>query len=126
MQQFLTLLSIILMQRNLLVYSSARCNRTPRPSVFPSGIVFACCEWDRFNRVMTGTDSTLSEGRLRVCLYRCESDFASRWIHGESYLMFTLSSTKDRKKNSLLLGVTAPKLVAIFCFCRADKISSLV
>ena len=26
--------------------------------------------WDRFNKLMTGTDSTLSEGTLRVRLYR--------------------------------------------------------
>ena len=29
-----------------------------------------------------------------------ESDVASRWVHGESNLMFILSSDKDQRKNS--------------------------
>ena len=37
---------------------------------------------------------------LRVCLYcsESESDIASRWVHRESNLMFTLSSNKDQRK----------------------------
>ena len=46
-------------------------------------------------------------GGGRVRLYWCdnesESDIASTWVHRESNLMFTLSSGKDQRKNSLLL-----------------------
>ena len=38
---------------------------------------------------------------LKVNLYRSESatDIASRWVHRESNLMFTLISDKDQRKN---------------------------
>ena len=35
---------------------------------------------------------------IRVRLYSSESDIASRWVHRESNLMFTLSSDKDETK----------------------------
>ena len=42
---------------------------------------------------------------IRVHLYwgksESESDIASRWVHRQSNLMFTLSSNKDHGKNSL-------------------------
>ena len=39
--------------------------------------------------------------RLRVLLYysKNESDIASRWVHRESNLMFTLSNNKGQRKN---------------------------
>ena len=35
---------------------------------------------------------------LMVHLYWCNSDVASRWVHRESNLLFTLSSDKDQRK----------------------------
>ena len=37
-----------------------------------------------------------------------ESDIASRWLHGESNLMFKLSSEKDQRKIHFLRGVNEP------------------
>ena len=51
---------------------------------------------------------------LRVRLYwgenECDGAIASRWIHRQSNLMFTLNSDKDRRKNSLShsIGVNEP------------------
>ena len=49
--------------------------------------------------------------RVRLYWIESESGIASRWIHIESNLMFTLRSDKDRRKtsSSLCLGVNEPK-----------------
>ena len=47
------------------------------------------------------------DARVRVCLYCSESDIASKWVHRESNLMFTLSSDKDHIK----------KFVSVYIFC---------
>ena len=41
---------------------------------------------------------------VRVRLYWYESDIASRWVHRESNLMFTLSSDQLKENNSRLLS----------------------
>ena len=49
-------------------------------------------------------------------LYWGESDFASRWVHRESNLIFIFSSNKDQTKKLALLIVNEHQLDA--CVCR--------
>ena len=58
--------------------------------------------------------------RLKVHLpEKNESDICSRWVHRESNLMFTMSSNKDRRKNSLsfLVSVNRPSGPATVNIC---------
>ena len=45
---------------------------------------------------------------VRVYLYWCESGIATGCVHRESNLIFTLSSDKDQRRNSLSLSVNDP------------------
>ena len=47
-----------------------------------------------------------SNSLVMVRLYWCESDIASRWVHRESNLMFTLSSDRIKENNSLSLSLS--------------------
>ena len=42
------------------------------------------------------------DAQVRVSLYYSESDIASRWVHRESNLIFTLSSDEDYIERSFL------------------------
>ena len=79
------------------------------------------------SRVHLGPSSNLSLRKhgdyatIRVRLYCCETerDSASRLVHGESNLMFILSSDKDRRKNLLSRSFFLQSVrVCLFCFFR--------
>ena len=53
---------------------------------------------------------------VRVRLYWYESDIASRWVHRESNLMFTLSSDKDQRK----------KFAHAFAFAQCERTLNLM
>ena len=42
------------------------------------------------------------DAQVRVCLYCSKSDIASRWVHRESNLIFTLDSDEDHIERSFL------------------------
>ena len=61
----------------------------------------------RTNKLLCSNDNqNLTRARLYWC--KGESNVASRLVHRESNLMFTLSSDKNQRKNLLLLSVNEP------------------